>query len=68
MQLQEYLDKNGLRPIDFASRAKMSIDAIYRYLKGAIPMPLYQEQIERITNGQVTKKDWKYGKTTKDKR
>lgn len=70
MQLQQYLEKNGISCQEFADEMGLRKNTLYNWLSGkSIPLKIYRDMIEEATNGNVTNKDWNNGpKKTPDKR
>lgn len=58
MTLKEYLKKNGIHPVEFAVKCRLSPATVYAYLNGSSkPHQKTAEKIEILTNYQVTVKE-----------
>jgi hypothetical protein len=61
MQLSQWLEKNDIRQWQFAERLKpkRTQGQLSHYITGHTPIPLLVvEQVEKLTDGQVTAADW----------
>lgn len=54
MQLKEYFLKERIDPYEFAYVHKISVNSIYRYLKGGKCHPKRAYLLEKLTGGKVT--------------
>lgn len=58
MDINTYLKKHAMNPLEFAMMIKCSIDAVYRWKRGKKPSKVYKKIIEDATNGEIKIKDW----------
>ncbi len=59
MTLQEYLDREQIRPAKFARMVDVHRIQVGRWLGGALPSsPAMIKKIEQATHGAVTLDDW----------
>jgi hypothetical protein len=59
MKLREYLDANIMEIRQFAAKVPVTEHTVYNWLyKGIVPLRIYQLVVQKITDGQVTLKDW----------
>jgi DNA-binding transcriptional regulator YiaG len=59
MKLHAYLEKNGIKPTQFANDVKVGKDAVYKWLSGdKRPTEENLIKIATVTKGQVTANDF----------
>lgn len=59
MHLTAYLTQHDVKPVDFAARIGVTVQALYRYLHGdRRPMPHVLERIHQATDGAVQPNDF----------
>jgi len=68
MQLSDFIKSNSIPPRKFAATAGLSLDAVYKYMRGErMPNEEQMRMIFDATAGQVTANDF-YGLTEKPKK
>jgi ribosomal protein S2 len=58
MNIVEYLKKNKMRVVEFASKMKVTTFSVYRWLDGKMPRESQIEKIKELSDGQITETDW----------
>ena len=66
MNLREYLETNNLSVLEFCLSTELPTQNVYYWIRGKfVPNRFYKRIIAKLTNGQVTEKDWKKQKKEK---
>jgi hypothetical protein len=59
MQIEEWLQKNNISPLEFSKKIDASRAALYKWRIGKFkPNKFYQKIIHRETQGEVSYSDW----------
>jgi DNA-binding transcriptional regulator YiaG len=59
MQIEEWLQKNKMSPLEFSKKVNASRAAVYQWRIGKFkPNKFYQKIIHKETKGEVSYEDW----------